>query len=128
MLDDLSLAIGAERSVDVITGQAGCVVGNSDLLIGERAAHNYPGGYPTGDQQHTKHDGGYPGGPPHFSPFLVVIAPNPTHTREGCGPTKVPIAWAIGWAKIGTRVRPRLPRRLGHRRWGAEAGPVRVGR
>jgi hypothetical protein len=50
LVDDLSFAIGAEGPVDFVTGQAGCVVRNRYLLIGQGAADDYPGGGPTRDQ------------------------------------------------------------------------------
>jgi hypothetical protein len=38
LVDDHRLAVGAERPVDFVAGEAGGVVGNGDLLIGQGVA------------------------------------------------------------------------------------------
>jgi hypothetical protein len=49
--DDHRLAVGAERPVDFVACQAGGVVGNDDLLIGQGGTDDDPGGNPADDEE-----------------------------------------------------------------------------
>ena len=52
------------------SGQA-CIIGGGDLLVGERVAHDEPGGDAAGDHQNSEDDGCDGGGSSHgLTPFV----------------------------------------------------------